>query len=337
MGQAIRVACPIYFLLMPRTALPTFCLAFSVLLVPSSLGQSPAKSSSPETSSAVERALDLAKEGQCTTALPLLRSAGSHAADRQTKRSIGLATVRCALKLDRPEVAVTALLSLNRDFPRDPEVLYVTTHAYSDLATRASQELAQSAPDSDPARELYAESLEMQGKWNDAEAQYRKILAAHPDLPGIHYRIGRLILSKPPTANTASDATREFEDELKLDPKNADAEYILGELARQSSQWNDAIAHLSRAVKLDPGFAAAYLGLGMSLNSAGKFGDSVAPLEKYVHLQPDDPAGHYQLAIACARSGRREEAEKEMALQRALVNKSRETQGKEAQGPGEPR
>jgi predicted Zn-dependent protease len=334
MGQAIRVACPIDFVPMSRTALLT-CLGLFALLVPTSLAQS-AEAPPPHASSAAERALDLAQKGQCTAALPLLRSAGLQTTDRQTKRSVGLAAVRCALKLDKPEVAVSALLSLNRDFPRDPEVLYITTHAYSDLATRASQELARTAPDSYPARELYAESLEMQGKWDDAEAQYRKILAAHPDLPGIHYRIGRLILSKPPTASTASDATREFEDELKLDPKNADAEYILGELARQSSRWDDAIAHLSRAVKLDPGFAPAYLGLGMSFNSAGKFADSVAPLEKYARLEPSDPAGHYQLAIACARSGRREEAEKEMALQRELVNKSREAQGKEAQRPGEP-
>jgi predicted Zn-dependent protease len=320
---------------MTRTTCLALCFSLSALLLPLCYAQSAAKSSPGERSSNVDRALTLAEEGQCAAALPLLK--GAHPADRQVKRRIGLASVKCALKLDKTEAAVSALLALNRDFPRDPEVLYVTTHAYSDLATRASQELARTAPNSYPAQELYAESLEMQGKWDDAEGEYRKILAAHPDLPGIHYRLGRLILSKPPTPTTAADATREFEAELRFDPKNADAEYILGELGRQSSNWDDAIEHLSRAVKLDPGFSAAYLGLGMAMNSAGKFADSVAPLEKYVRLEPNDPAGHYQLAIACARSGRREEAQKEMALQRELVTKSREAQGKEAQGPGEPR
>jgi predicted Zn-dependent protease len=321
---------------MSRIVRLTLCFPVTALLALSASGQSPAKSPSSENPTSAERALNLAKEGQCTAAMPLLRSA-ARSAGRETKRNIGVATVRCAMKLEDTQAAINALLWLNRDFPHDPEVLYVTTHAYSDLATRASQELARTAPNSYPAQELYAESLEMQGKWTDAAAEYRKILAAHPDLPGIHYRIGRLILSEPPTATTVQDATQEFEAELKLDPRNADAEYILGELARQSSHWDDAIDHLSRATKLDPGFAAAFLGLGMSLNSAGKFADSVAPLETYVRLQPNDPAGHYQLAIACARSGRREEAEKEMALQRDLVNKSREAQGKEAQGPGEPR
>ena len=255
-------------------------------------------------------------------------------ADGETKRKAGLATVRCAMKLDEADAALAALEWLNRDFPKDPDVLYVTTHAYSDLATRASQKLAVDAPQSYQARELFAESLEVQGKWNEAADEYRKILAAHPDLPGMHYRLGRIILSAPPTATTPQDAAQEFEAELKVDPKNAEAEYILGELARQAQRWDDAISHLSNATRLDPSLAIAYIALGMSLNSAEKFSDSIAPLEKYVQMQPKDPAGHYQLAIACARSGRREEAQKQMALQRDLVNKSREAQAQnETQQP----
>lgn len=313
----------------------TFCLAASALLVPAAFGQSPPKSAPSQPASAVTRALDLAHQGDCSAALPLLKTVARNAAGT-VKRDIELATVRCGLKLNDSAAVVNALLALHRDFPRDPEVLYVTTHAYSDLATRASQELASTAANSYPAQELYAESLEMQGKWSDAATEYRKILAAHPDLPGIHYRLGRVILSEPPTANTVPDATREFDAELRLDPKNADAEYILGELARQQEQWDAAIAHFSRALKLDPGFAAAYLALGMSFNATNKFADSISPLEKYVRLEPADPAGHYQLAIACARTGRRDEAEKQMALQRALVDKSRAKQSKQEQGPDQP-
>jgi hypothetical protein len=39
-------------------------------------------------------------------------------------------------------------------------------------------------------------------------------------------------------------------------------------------------------------------------------------------MQPADPAGHYQLGTAYARSGRKQEAEKEMALQREDAAKS---------------
>ena len=326
-----------YNLEMSRAYLPLTCLLLVFSICRIAYAQELQKSAGPEGQSSASRGVVLAESGRCAEALPLLKSAGGHIVDTETKRKAGLATVRCAMKLNLPETAVAALTMLNRDFPQDPDVLYVTTHAYSDLATRSSQKLAMGAPNSYQARELYAESLEMQGKWNEAADEYRKILAAHPNLPGIHYRLGRVILSEPPTATMRQDAAQEFDAELKLDPNNADAEYILGELARQQEQWNDAIEHLSRASKIDPSFQVAYLGLGLALNSAGKFEEAVLPLEKYVKMQPSDPAGHYQLAIACAHSGRKEEAEKQMALQRELAIKSRETQAQKAtEGTAQP-
>ena len=45
-----------------------------------------------------------------------------------------------------------------------------------------------------------------------------------------------------------------FEAELAIDPANAAAEFMLGDIARQAQQWDEAIAHFSRAIKSDPGF-----------------------------------------------------------------------------------
>lgn len=292
---------------------------------PSARGQASTKPQTPE--SVAQSGLDLADKGHCKEALPLLRKAASATPlTKDLKRKTGLAAVRCAMTLDQPDAAVSALQMLDREFPHDPEVLYVTAHAYSDLATRASQQLALTAPTSYQAEELDAESLETQGKWDEAEAEYRKILQQNPQVPGIHYRIGRIILSRPPTPTTAEDAKKEFNEELAIDPNNAGAEYVLGELAREAEQWDEAIVHFSKATELDTGFAEAFLGYGMSLNAAQKFPDAIAPLEKYVKMRPRDPAGHYQLAIACARSGQKDEALREMGIQRELDEKAREAQ-----------
>ena len=70
-----------------------------------------------------------------------------------------------------------------RDFPNDPEVLYITTHYFSELATRASQELAAVAPTSYQAHELEAEAMESQEKWDEAAVQYTKDSAAKPERP----------------------------------------------------------------------------------------------------------------------------------------------------------
>jgi tetratricopeptide (TPR) repeat protein len=297
-------------------------------------GQSGAETkATPADGSSAKKGLELAEAGRCREALPILRKAAPLAADKELKMKAGLATVRCGLQLNQTDATVNALLWLNREFPSDPDVLYVTTHAYSDLSTRAALHLAGSAPSSTPALELNAEALESQGKWDEAAAQYNAILKQQPDIRGIHYRIGRIILSKPQTPTTIDDARKEFQAELQVDPHNAGAEYILGEMARQAQQWEDAIEHFSKASKLDASFADAFLGLGFSLNSVGRFGEAVAPLEAGVKLQPANPTGHYQLAIAYNRVGRKEDAKREAALQKEAAEKIEQDRQRSAAPP----
>lgn len=288
-------------------------------VAPQSRAQGPPKSSELDTSVA-ERGVNLALKGRCREALTFLQKSAARVTKKELKYQIEMSTVRCAMSLGKTDVAVKALLELNRDFPEDPEVLFATTHIYSDLASRASQELAAKAPASPQAQQLEAEAFESQGDWDKATAEYRKILDQNPQQHGIHYRMGRVYLAKTPP--DAESAKKEFEEELKVDPNNAAAEFLLGETARQAGQWDEAIAHFSQALKLDQGFQEAYLALGMSLNSAAKFPEAIAPLQSYVKLQPDDPAGHYQMATAYARTGHRQEAEREMALQREAAAKA---------------
>src|SRR5580704_8443879 len=190
------------------------------------------------------------------------------------------------MSLNQPDAALSFLQVLTRDFPHDPDVLYLAVHAYSDLSTRAAQELAQNARSSYQAHELNAEALESQGKWDEAAREYHAVLQENPRLPGIHFRLGRLLLSKPnPGPNVAAEAKREMEQEVEIDPSNAGAEYVLGELARQAGQWPEAVEHFSRASRLDAGFGDAFLGLGSSLISEKKFPEAVVPLETAVKLE----------------------------------------------------
>lgn len=267
-----------------------------------------------------QRGIALAQKGKCLDAIPLLKAASARLGDKQLKFQAAMLLARCAMSIDDSQTAVEALLVLNRDFPNDPEVLYTTTHFYSELASRASQKLAATAPQSPQAGKLEAEAFESQGDWDKAAAQYRKILEQNPKEPEIHFRLGRILLSK--TSSDPDGARKEFEEELKISPKNASAEFMLGETARQAGQWDDAAKHFSRAAELDQGFVEAYLALGMSLNAGGRFAGAVAPLQTYVKMQPGDPAGHYQLATAFARTGRKADADREMALQREAAAKA---------------
>ncbi len=163
----------------------------------------------------------------------------------------------------------------------------------------------------------------MQGKWDQAAKQYELALQQNPNAPGIHFRLGRLLLSKPnPGPDMAEQAKKQFEAELQIDPSNAGAEYVLGELAREAQQWPEAIQHFSRATKLDAGFGDAFLGLGQSFISTQQYAEAVAPLQAAVKLEPLNPATHYLLATAYSRTGHKEEADREFAIHRRMVQKS---------------
>ena len=268
----------------------------------------------------------LAEGGQCKDALPYLEKDYTRATEPQLKRVLGTDAVRCNMVLNRPDSAVDFIRLLSRDFSDDPEVLYLSSQLYSELSTRASQRLLTAAPGSPQAHQLNAEVLEMQEKPNEAEEEYRKVLALNPRAPGIHYRVGRLLLAGPRGPTTVDDARREFEEELTIDPSNAAAEYELGEMARQARQWDLAIEHFARAAQLEPEFTESFIGLGKSLVSAGRAQEAVAPLENAVKLEPQNPNAHYQLSFAYRRLGREQQAQAELAAYKETHEKSVQTQ-----------
>lgn len=266
---------------------------------------------------APERAAALAESGHCVQALPLLKKSIRQTTNHDMKKRLGLDGLHCAMTHNAPYDSLDFLAVLSRDFPRDPEVLYAATHAFSDLSLHASQDLAREAPFSYQVHELNAEALELQQKWDEAANEYRRILEINPFLPGTHARLGRALLAKPqPSAESVAQAKKEFEQELEVDPRNASAEYVLGELAKNDNDLSAAIRHYSRATKLDVDFSEAYLGLGTALVSTKRFGEAIPPLEAYEKLAPDSPTGHYQLALAYNGAGKRDDANREAALQR---------------------
>ena len=274
--------------------------------------------------SAVERATELAEQGKCAEAMPLIHQALEQDAqieDRDLKRRMGAAGVRCAMMLNHQGAATTLLAWLEEQFPHDPEILFMATHVYSDLSARSSRELMEVAPDSPLVVEINAEKFEKQGDWRKAIAEYRVLLQREPQMPGIHSRIGQIILTLPATATSNDEARKEFEQELKVYPQNAGAEYFLGELARKASHLPQAIEHYTNATKLNAGLPEPYFGLGRCLLDSDRAADAVGPLETAARLTPGNPTIHFTLAHAYQDLGRKEDAAREFALQKSTSEK----------------
>ena len=97
---------------------------------------------------------------------------------------------------------------------------------------------------------------------------------------GIHFLLGRLLLSRPDAGPDAVErAKQEFLKEIEIDPKNAGAHYILGELARRDEKCEEALpAIFPRPPNSTPNFAEAYLGWGLCLVTLKRYEEAIPPL-----------------------------------------------------------
>ncbi|HEX4784678.1 MAG TPA: tetratricopeptide repeat protein [Candidatus Sulfotelmatobacter sp.] len=300
------------------------CLWFG----PICLAQQAKVGTSSRTAASPEKSLTLAEQGRCHEAISGLKQTMNGQFPAPTRKQAGVLGIRCSLAVDDRDSTLDFIRLLNKQFARDPDVLFVVVHAYSDLSTRAAQDLGRTAPQSIAAHKLNAEALEMQGKWEPAQLEYEGILEKDPNARGIHFLLGRVLLSRPDAGPDAPErAKQEFLKELQIDPNNADAAYVLGELARRDENWDEAISRFSQAAKLNPNFAEAQLGLGSCFVTVKKYEEAIPPLRTAEQLMPRNPEVHHALATALARSGHKEEADKEFAIHRSLTS----AQGSEKQ------
>lgn len=283
------------------------------------LAQQTKAAAAPGAGLSPEKAVASAEQGHCRENISALKRAMAAEVPVATRKQAGVVGVRCALAIDDRDAALEFIRSLNKQFPRDPDVLFVVVHAYSDLSTRTAQDLGRTAPQSLAAHKLNAEALEEQGRWEPAQLEYEEMIKKEPSARGIHFLLGRLLLSRPDAGPDATArAKQEFQKELQIDPTNSGAEYILGELARREENWDEAISRFSAAARLNPNFAEAYLGWGVSLIGNKQYQQAIPPLRTAERLTPQNPDIHQALGTALVRSGQKEEANKEFAIHRSL-------------------
>ena len=72
---------------------------------------------------------------------------------------------------------------------------------------------------------------------------------------------------------------------------------------------------------------------GFALISSREYEKAVAPLQAAVRMQPGNPSAHYNLGMALSRTGRTAEAEKEFAVQKAIIAKLNEKKNAQTELP----
>jgi tetratricopeptide (TPR) repeat protein len=280
------------------------------------------------TNAAALLAMCLSELGKYEEALPGLKAAFRQSQDPALKRMAGLHLIRANTFLDRPVDAAQVALDLARAYPKDPEVLYHTGRIFANLAYVQTMTLSQVAPQSIWLHQAAGEANESEGAFDAAVHEYRQVLAMDPRRPGIHYRTGRALLAraKQPDAdaNALAEAAQEFEQELQIDPTNANAAYELGELQRKANRLDEAQRLFQLALTSDPEFQDALVGLGRTLVSLGQAQEAIPFLDKAVALDPRDSVAVYQLAQAHRALGHTADVEKALAQFQQLRQQKQE-------------
>jgi len=149
--------------------------------------------------------------------------------------------------------------------------------------------------DADPGNNLYAELLGMSCTAVMQETQPRCTILltygqSHSGDAKVSTYAATMLLQGAATEERLRLARKLLESALTADPKLADAQYEMGVLKQNQSDWRGSISNLEAAVALKPDFAKA----------------------------------HYRLALAYWRSGRKEESQAEMELQQRYAKQQQD-------------
>ena len=260
-------------------------------------------------------AMSLSELGKHEEALPVLEKAFAGSKDPVLRRMAGLHLQRSYSSAGRDQDAVEVALRLSRLHPDDPEILYHSGRLFANLAYLQTMRLAAVAPDSVWLHLAAGEANESQGLYEAAVREYRQVVALSPRRPGVHFRIGRAFVAKSQNAaaDDLAEARKAFEEELRIDPTNANAAYEIGEMQRKAGELEPARAMFEQALKHYPEFEEALVGLGRTLLALGHPAEALPHLQAALKHDPEDDVAHYQIAQAYRALGKTGEQEKALA------------------------
>jgi predicted Zn-dependent protease len=233
----------------------------------------------------------------------------------------GLELERAYTGLKKDSKAVEVAMELNRLYPDDPEILYQTGTIYGNYAFLTMEKLAQVGPTSVWRHLAAAEAHESQGSYGQAIQEYHEVLRLEPERPAIHYRIGRSLMGRFWQRQSSEDivaAQKEFEEELRLHPDNANSAYELGEMHRKNKQMDEAQRYFEQALQHYPDFAEAQLGLAAVLLEKNQPEQALLHAQRAVAVDPENEVCWFRLAKIQRTLGNTAEQQKALSEYRRL-------------------
>jgi len=171
---------------------------------------------------------------------------------------------------------------------------------------------------------LFGQAYEQTNYPLEAEREFNRALAIDPKKPRAAFYLGYVILQYGGSGRLA-EAGKAFERELQVDPKDFFNNFFVGVVASSENDHKKAVLFLEKAAAADPANAEALLFLGQSQFELEDLPAAEKSLRRAVTLTVEDSQRafqarriHYLLGRILSKTGRKEEADKELAIARKL-------------------
>jgi tetratricopeptide (TPR) repeat protein len=215
----------------------------------------------------------------------------------------------------RHERAIETLKAWTKAHGDDVDALYWTGKFYDELASQAFQQMAEKYPQNYLVYETEGNQLTIKQQFPQALALYEKALALAPkNTPGLHFHVGDIYwrtLRYPKAEN-------ELQQELRINPYHAEANYELGAIYAKEGDPEKAVALLNKAIALDPSLIAAHRSLGQAYLDMRQYNLALAQFLVVAEANPSDYTIRNMLATTYRMLGRLADARREAAESQKL-------------------
>jgi cytochrome c-type biogenesis protein CcmH/NrfG len=156
-----------------------------------------------------------------------------------------------------------------------------------------------------------AHELVQQRDMNGAITDFRKAIAADPNLPGIHYELGEALHASD-DLNLRVEAEEQYKLAVAANPSDEKAIMRLGDVAFDKGDLDGAAVSYKKALALVPGDADALIGLARVYTEKNDLQAAAPLLERVVNADVSNVQAHYRLSVVYRRLKRPEDAKHEL-------------------------
>ena len=224
------------------------------------------------------------------------------------------------LRLSDFPAAVKRLEHLSQNDPQNQQFLYLLGKTYMQLSENVLGKINSIDPNSVWAHQISAELMESMKNTDGAVLEWQKAIAAAPNQPGIHYKLGDLYWSQ----SQWDQAAEQFRLEQTLDPNNCLVPWKLGDiLLHKGTDSESALQLENQALAACPHLTDAHAVHARLLMKLHRESEALVELQAASQAAPDDSSLHFLLAQAYRAGGQSQQAQAEMRRFSELEEKSR--------------